>query len=332
MGAVDVVTDLDMSMLDASEWQTAPTETHDRVRIVWRDRGEPGDHLHYIDTGARSADRSAWLEARRSGIGASDAALLMGESRWGDAGTVYARKAAPSDDASAEWLAWGLALEEPIAQAYASPRYAGREVARDGRLLRSREHPWAVCTLDAWTVIDGTQVPLELKTDSDRYGYAWDGGVPADYVWQLHHQMLVTGAHRASIACLLAGSRLVWADVERDESRIRRLVRAGSALWTALERGEMPETADHDALASAYPSSDGREIELSGVEWMRADIARCEAAAGAARAEEEKRAIDARIKRAMGRAEVARLDDGTEYRWTTQRDGRRVLRRKEARA
>mgnify|MGYP000897664990 FL=1 len=328
------MSDLDLAMLDASEWQEAHAEPARRElsRSRWTDRDGGFLGRFYRDTGARSSDRSEWLEARRSGIGASEAAMLMGESRWGDAGTLYARKLTEPTEADDEWLTWGLALEQVIADAYASPRYAGRAVVRDGRLLRSLAHPWAVCTLDAWICSKAGEIPLELKADSDRYGYAWAEGLPREYEWQLQHQMMVTGTPRASIACLLAGSRLVWADAERDETMIRRLIRAGESLWAQIESGEMPETTDHRALATVFDREErGRVIELEGIEWARADLMRCEADAAYQRASVERAAIDARIKRAMGRAEVARLDDGTEYRWKTQRDGRRVLRRREAR-
>lgn len=326
--------DLDLAMLDAEAWQAPPVPRAELTRTTWRDR-EPSERSeYYTDTGARSEDRAEWLEARRSGIGASEIAMVLGESRWGDAGTVYARKMSTPTEADAEWLRWGLLLEPVILEQYDSPRYSGRCSRRDGRLLRSIEHPWAITTLDAWAASDelGDVFPLELKTDADRYGYAWEDGLPVEYEWQLHHQMLVTGARRASIACLLAGSRLVWADVERDETKIRRIIRAGEAFWSQLERGEMPETTDHAALATVFAEHDaGRVVELSGIEWARADVMRCEAERVAQTAAIERAAIDARIKRAMGRAEVARLDDGTEYRWRVQRDGRRVLRRREAR-
>lgn len=323
------MTDLDMSMLDAA-WQEQHQDEPAEV-AVWVDAPDAYGTSTYTDTGARSDDRAAWLAARRTGIGASEIAMVLGESRWGDAGTVYARKVAtPVDDASSEWMEWGLRLEAVIAEAYASPRYAGRPVERQGRLLRSRAHPWALATLDAWTEIDGELAPLELKTD--RWGSAWDDGPPVEYMLQLQHQMMVTGARRASIAVLVGGSQLAWCDAARDEATIARIIRAGEKFWRAVEAREMPETRDHDALSAVFAEADrGRVVELEGAEWIRRDVQRCEAQAAAGAAAVEKAAIDAAIKRAMGRAEVARLDDGTEYRWTTDRSGRRVLRRREVR-
>jgi len=322
------VTDLDMSML-VPAWQEPESDEPEEI-AAWVDVPAMDYGLPYVDTGARSDDRPAWLRARRTGIGASEIAAVLGESRWGDAGTIYARKVAPTDDDTArEWQEWGLRLEPVILDAYSSARYTGRSVQRDGRLLRSREHPWAICTLDAWTSLDGVPVPLELKTD--RWGREWDDGPPVEYMLQLQHQMLVTGARRASIAVLVGGSQLAWCDAARDEPTIARIIRAGSRFWASVEAREMPETRDHDALASVFRDADrGRVIELSGAEWSVKDAKRCEARAVASVAEREASCIDAEIKRAMGRAEVARLDDGTEYRWAVQRDGKRALRRKEA--
>jgi len=326
--------DLDVAMLDAS-WQERESDEPAEV-AAWVDApAHDVPSLPYTDTGARSEDRHSWMHARRSGIGASEIAAVLGESRWADAGTIYARKVAPTDDAGAEWLEWGLRLEPVILEAYSSRRYSGRYAMRDGRLLRSRAHPWALCTLDAWSAADETStelvMPLELKTD--RWGREWDDGPPIEYMLQLQHQMLVTGARRASIAVLVGGSQLAWCDVARDEPTIARIIRAGEAFWGCVERREMPATRDHDALAAVFRESDrGRVVELEGAEWIRRDVQRCEAVAAAGMAATEKAAIDAAIKRAMGRAEVARLDDGTEYRWTADRSGRRVLRRKEARS
>lgn len=332
------MTDLDMGMLDARGWQDDAADDECAETVApWVD-AEPGPFsacasAPYLDTGARSDQRAEWLRARRTGIGASEIAAVLGESRWGDAGTVYARKVAPDeDDEAREWQEWGLRLEPVICEAYSSPRYTGRAVERDGRLLRSREHPWALCTLDAWTCADldtGEVFPLELKTD--RWGTAWDGGPPVEYMLQLQHQMLVTGSRRASIAVLVGGSQLAWCDAARDEATIARIIRAGERFWRAVEAREMPETRDHSALAAVFAEADrGRVVELEGAEWIVRDAKRCEARAVAAVAAREASDIDAEIKRAMGRAEVARLDDGTEYRWAVQRDGKRVLRRKEA--
>lgn len=318
-----------MAMLDADEWRDRPEQKAAPEASPWVDRPGPDESPHYIDTGAHSHDRIGWLQARRTGIGASEIAAVLGESPWGDAGTVYASKVAPCDDEEVrEWLEWGLALEPVLAERYASPRYANRpRTDRDGRLLRSKDYPWALCTLDGLTGRGSETIPLELKTD--RWGQDWTDGVPAHYVLQLHQQMLVTGAPAASIACLIGGSKLVWADVERDERLIRKIIHAGEAFWARVEARDMPDTTDHRALAAVFANEVPAEVDLSGVTWIQADAHLCEALEVAKRARDEADAIRARIKRAMGNRTVARIDDGTVYRWIRNSAGKRILRRKE---
>lgn len=320
----------EMGMLDADAWRDRPEPQEERSEPApWVDRPGPDESPHYIDTGAHSHDRDEWLQARRTGIGGSEIAAVLGEARWGDAGTVYAAKVAPvEDEESREWLEWGLRQEPVILEAYASPRYANRpRTDRDGRLLRSKEHPWAVCTLDGWTHRCVKRMPFEIKID--RWGDDWVDGVPSHYDLQLQHQMLVTGAEAASIACLIGGSKLVWADVERDERTIRKIIHAGESFWRRVEARDMPDTTDHRALASVFANESAGELDLSGVKWIALDAHLCEALEVAKRARVEADALKARIKRAMGTCTAARLDDGTVYRWKKTDSGKRILRRKE---
>lgn len=288
--------------------------------------------IAYEDTGVTSADRERWLTSRRTGIGASEMAAILGESRWSDAGKVYAIKVgALSEQESAEHLEWGLRHEPTMIRAYASPRYAGRETWSDGRLLRSREHGWAICTLDAWTRLeDGSVIPLELKTTGERNADAWEDGPPPDYVVQLHHQMLVTGAPRASIACLIGAHRFVWCDVERDEVLIRRIERAGAEFWDRVARRDAPETSDHATLAALYPREDGSEVELPG-SLLDLDARRVELAEQRKAIEAEIEEIDARIKSALGHATRGALPGGVAYSWKTTRYAERLMPAREVR-
>jgi putative phage-type endonuclease len=320
----------DMSMLDADAWRDRPDDAPEETRepAPWVDRPGPDESPHYVDTGAHSQYREEWLQARRTGIGGSEIAAVMGEARWGDAGSVYAAKIAPvEDEESREWLEWGLRQEPVILEAYASPRYANRpRTVADGRLLRSKAHPWALCTLDGRTDSETwMHLPFEIKCD--RWGQDWDDGVPHHYVLQLHQQMLVTGAPAASIACLIGGSRLVWADVERDERLIRKIIHAGERFWARVEARDMPDTTDHKALASVFAKEEPGFVELSGVHWLSVDAHLCNALEAEKHARKQAADLKAQIKRALGKRTVARLDDGTEYRWIRGMK-RRALRRK----
>lgn len=265
----------------------------------------------FVDTGVRSDDREAWLRLRRSGIGASEAAALFGEHRWLSFGKLVAQKRGLLDDdaGEAERLEWGLRHEPTILSAYSSPRYAGRPAERDGRLIRSAVHPWALATLDAWTTHPTHgRIPLELKSAESWMADEWAEGPPPTYRWQAHHQMLVTDRPCCSIACLLGPHRLVWDDVERDETMIRRLVKAGADAW-GLIQSDAPPPGPHEreVFLAFWPTEEtGRVIELDET-FARLDEEREELAATIKAAAARKETLDARLLEAIRDAERAVL-------------------------
>jgi putative phage-type endonuclease len=287
---------------------------------------------------ADSADRQAWLRIRRTGVGASEAAIIVGESRWKTPARLWTEKRAlldveddVDDGDAAEHLEWGLWHEPTILSAYASERYADRRSWRAGSLLRSVEEPWLFATLDAWTShpVHGT-IPLELKTAEIWRADSWEHGCPRSYWWQLQAQMCVTGAQCASIACLLGVHRLVWDDVVRDEDAITRLRMAGRRFWARIEAGQIPPgPLDTKSLSAVYPRDEGSTVELDG-EWIEADEERVGLA-------EKRREIDARLEQiddalrgAIGRHSYAVLPNHVTYSLRADKRGRRSLRRKAA--
>ena len=114
--------------------------------------------------------RERWLLERRSGIGASEAAAVLGLSPWKTPLALYAEKigavAAKDLAAESEAVEWGKRLEEPIAQAYAEK--TGRKVVNLGEfaIQRHKDLAFLMCTLDRVTYSDKRPDagPLELKT------------------------------------------------------------------------------------------------------------------------------------------------------------------------
>jgi len=263
-----------------------------------------------------ASDRERWLAARRSGIGASEAAALVGEHAWLDVARLVAVKRGLLEEPDGvERLEWGLRHEATIADAYASPRYAGRAVYPGGLLLRSVEHPWALTTLDRWTdhPTHG-RVPLELKALEVYRAEEWTHGPPPTYWWQCQHQMLVTGAPCVSIAALLGVHRLVWCDVDRDEAAIRRLIIRGPEVWRLVQSGEEPPPPyDRETFGALWPAeSAGVTVEL-GEEEQALDEERAELAETLRRAEARKAEIDDALRARMRSAERARLPNGVTY-------------------
>lgn len=269
-----------------------------------------------------SRDRTYWLEQRKSGIGASEVAALIGASRWASPLSLYADKigAAEEREIDPEWIEWGNRLEPAIIEAFGAR--TGREVEPFGMLLRSTEHPVALATLDSWCIGDrGERWPLEIKTTGAHLAEDWSDGPPAAYVAQLQWQMLVTGCRRASIACLIGGQRLVWSDVDREEWMIGRMLAAAEVFWGYVTRREPPPVdgteASREALRSIYPEESGAEVQLDGdlitiadlLESVKIELRKLEC---------DQLAAENRIKAAMGDAARASLPDGRFFTWVTQ--------------
>ncbi len=272
-----------------------------------------------------ASDRVNWLDARYAGLGASEIAIVMGEApaAWGSPLSLYAQKIGEyeRDLSDVEAVYWGNKLESTIIEAYAER--TGRNTAKEGFLLRSREHPWAMCTLDGrtWEVAnDQHRWPFEVKNVSAFRSDEWVDGPPAYYFLQLQHQLLVTNEERATIAALVGGQRLIWADVRRDEETIRKIIYHGSRFWERVQARDMPtpdgSEATRKALQMLYPDGSGTVVlpytaieAADELELVKADLRRLE---------ERKAMIENTVRAAIGEAELGVMTDGRSFSWKLQ--------------
>ena len=271
------------------------------------------------------ADRDEWLAKRRQGIGASDAAGVLGISPWSSPVSVFADKVLGESKPDSEPMMWGRKLEPVILAHFAEE--AGREVAQDGRLLRSTRWPWMTCTLDGTQTRAGRMGTVEVKNTRFRIS----DGVPEHYWVQMQHQLAVTGLGWGSFAALVMGCEFVWCDVQRDEEFITRtLVPACEAFWKRVENGGPTPAADPsqatlDALKRIYPTDNGGTVDLPA-HFCDLDMERQKIAAELAELEGRKRGIDNEVKAAIGDASVGLLTNGRAYTWKANKNGVRTIR------
>lgn len=295
-----------------------------------------------------SGQDADWLQRRMSGVGASEAAMMLGlDPAYGEGGPaiLWAWKTGrqdPDDLDDVEYVQWGHVMEPVIVEQFGSKRYSGRRVQKVTEQLRSTAHPWALCTLDAWTWHGQFgQVPLEAKNVGSYQAERWVDGTPIEMWWQLQHQMLVTGAPVASIAACVGGNSLWWEDVPRDEDAQRLLAAKGAEFWRCVVEDRVPLHVPTLASVRALhpPGRESGSVQLSGKEWLDLDGQLEDLRIKTAFFKKERAALEARMAHAIGEHEVAVLDDGTSYTYRTQRRGEhvvhasefRVLRRKSAR-
>ena len=145
--------------------------------------------------------RAEWLERRRSGIGGSDVAPILGLSRWRTPRDIWLSKIDTTvdieDQPTVQQLI-GTALEEHVLRLYSEQ--TGRTVRRSHQLLRDPDHPCLVANLDARAA--GRIIEIKTARNSDDWGDPGSDDIPQEYWLQVQHYLQVTRTPVADVAVM----------------------------------------------------------------------------------------------------------------------------------
>jgi len=198
------------------------------------------------------------IKIRRTGIGASEIAAIVGLNPWRSALDVWLEKTGRAQPfAGNARTSLGEILEPHIIDWWVGQRGA-TELAPLGT-LRDAEHDWLLATPDHHAHADGADTLVEAKFVGHFVRRYW-GDVDAlpDYVTtQLQVQMRVSGIHRAECAA--------WIDGEREPERARRiipcpyspelvddLIELGSEFWMRYVQKDVEPPVDHSDAWARY--------------------------------------------------------------------------------
>jgi putative phage-type endonuclease len=180
-----------------------------------------------------ATQRERWLRLRRTGIGSSDVAALLGVHRYKSEKDIWLDKRgeAPLEDKTGEAALWGNLFEDVVAREWA--RRNGVQVRRIGTIAnRSRRH--LLCDLDR-VVIGCTlhsRCALEVKTRNAYVQGRWSDGVVDDVYAQVQQQLAVTGIEAVHTAVLFGGQQLEQHDVYPDPAFIEDMLLVADRFWT----------------------------------------------------------------------------------------------------
>ena len=172
---------------------------------------------------------SEWLEARKSYIGGSDAACILGCNPWKSNVDLWREKTgrkAPDDLHGNALVEYGKAAEEHLRELFALD-YKPRGLMvhyKPFNMWTNKHYPWAHASLDGWlsSMQGGDQFGiLEIKTatiNSAAQAEKWKQGIPENYFCQLLHYMAVTDATYAYLSAQLKYE----IDGEEIEARTKR--------------------------------------------------------------------------------------------------------------
>lgn len=211
-----------------------------------------------------------WLTLRKQGIGGSDAAAVVGLSRYKSPIAVYMEKTGHvAPEMAGEAAYWGQQLEDVVAREFSTR--TGLQVKRSYKMYKHPQYPYMLGNVDR-LIRDKErgQGILECKTASAYKAMEWqDEGVPDEYMIQLQHYMAVLNVDYGYFAVLIGGNQFQVRFVERNPAIIDSLIELESKFWNehVLKRTAPPvdgSQASIDLLNELYPASrPASEIELT---------------------------------------------------------------------
>lgn len=202
----------------------------------------------FADT--RNMTREEWLEARRRGIGGSDASAILGLNPYTSPLKVYTDKIGKGkEEQTNEAMRQGTDFEQYVADRFVEE--TGLKVRKINKILQHPSYPWMLANIDR--EIPGTNFGLECKTTSPYSKFKFDEGeINPHYYWQSMHYMAVTGAVKWYVAVLVLGKSFHVFEINRDEDAIQTLIDAEHNFWVnhvLAKDPPLPTGADADDIA-----------------------------------------------------------------------------------
>lgn len=229
---------------------------------------------------------------RRKFIGGSDAAAIMGLSRYKGAYQLWLEKTGreeQEDISEKESVRFGVLLEGTVAQEWA--RRHNAKVRRVNERIVHHDFPFIRAQIDRRIVGGGI---LECKTASLRFADEWTDTMPVHYWVQVQHQLMVTGIDEAWVACLVGGQELKEYHVPRNEEFISAMIEKELEFWDCVTEDTPPEATTVAEARQAWPNSQQLPV-YGGDEEFQMVVKLCNLENDIARLEDEAEKIKAKL-------------------------------------
>jgi len=224
--------------------------------------------------------REEFLARRKTGLGGSDVAAVLGLSPWRTAVDVWLDKTGRTQDGEMnEAMFWGTVLEDVVARHYAKTEI--RKVQRIGEMMRHPRNAWMLANIDRAIVAPGSRARfdagkllgadgiLECKTASAYKAGEWgregdDDAIPTHYAAQAMWYLAIAGLEWCDVAVLIGGQRYLVKRVERDDETIKGMIERAEEFWFKHVVGDVePEPTCADDALKLYPRDSGIAIEAN---------------------------------------------------------------------
>lgn len=192
-----------------------------------------------------------FLKQRNEGIGSSDAAVIVGASKYKTIYELWEEKTGRAVEQvigpeEQKLLMWGKRLENFIANDYEIYRLErDKEVVTVKKDTFTRvlpDMPFLRANLDRLVIGDKRSpfVILEAKSTGVLQYQSWETEYPIDYYWQVQQQMLVTGIDHADLAVQVDRQPLKIYRIEKSDQAHQMLREAARRFWDYVIKDEPP--------------------------------------------------------------------------------------------
>lgn len=208
--------------------------------------------------------KAEWLQIRKSGIGGSDAASVLGLNPYKSSVTVFMEKLDYINPKEVNYkMELGNKLEDFVAKEFSLK--TGLKVRNINGILKNDKYPYAIANIDRAVV--GEKAFLECIVTNNYSKKTWTKGVPVYLHIQVNHYMAVSGATHCYVAALIGNEDFIIHRIERDEEIIGEIMKLEELFWEKCILGEdipaLDGSVDYSqVLQGLYKNSKDEELIL----------------------------------------------------------------------
>ncbi len=211
------------------------------------------------------------LEARKTGIGGSDVAVILGLSPYKTPYELFLEKTGQIESENFDQndaVNFGNIIEDTVGEFYSHK--TGFKLRNKFQTIRHKKYDWLVANIDK--KIEGKKKGLEIKNVGFHASHAWGKSgtdeVAEYYFPQPMHYMLVLDYPEWDVAAYFGGADLRIYNLERDKEFDELIIDSTHDFWHNNVLKQTPPEIDysHDSTEAVlnrfYKKSDG-EIDLT---------------------------------------------------------------------
>ena len=212
-------------------------------------------------------DEESWKAERLKGVGGSDAAVVMGASKWNSTYSLwFLKRGLTVDDEQSEAAMWGSTFEGQIRDHFCEKYGIRVDIDPDFSTRVDPEYPFLRASLDGYIVPgqDLSRLPFEVdqstfgiyegKTTSVYMLEHWAEGPPKIYYYQAQHYMMVTGAAYTIFSTLFGGNTHEVYLTHRDDNVIEIMRETEIEFWRRVVEDEPPDVDGHEKTKETLDS------------------------------------------------------------------------------